>query len=100
VAVAAIDALGRLGDPGAAGPLVAALGSDDLKVKEHAITALGKIGDPGAIDPLIAKLQDRSEAFYIRKKAARTLNAIYKQGRLDAADRDKVLSHWHSWYLL
>lgn len=100
VAVAAIDALGRLGEPGAVPPLIVALASGDLKVKEHAIAALGKIGDPRAIDPLIAKLQDRSEAFYVRKKAARTLYAIYKQGHLDGADKDKALTHLHSWHLL
>ena len=100
IAVAAIDALGSIGGPEAVEPLVAALGSRSFAVREHAIAALGTTGDPRAIEPLIAKLQDRSDDFYIRKKAARTLYVIYKQGRLDREHRDRVLAHWHSWYLL
>lgn len=97
----AARALGDAGDARAVEPLTLALGrSRDFHFKEQAITALGKLGDPRAVDPLIAKLKDRGEDFYLRKKAAYTLYAIYRQGRLDAEAREKVLSLWHSWYLL
>ncbi len=101
IALAAIDALGAAGDPRAVEPLIAALkSSKKLAVKEHVIDALGRLGDPRAVEPLIAKLQDRSDDFYIRKKAARTLYVIYRLGRLDKEQEDMVLAHWHSWYLL
>jgi HEAT repeat protein len=101
IAVPVIDALAGAGDPRAVEPLIAVLkSSKNLTIKEHVIDALGRLGDPRAVEPLIAKLQDRSDDFYIRKKAARTLYVIYRQGRLDPEQREKVLSHWHAWYLL
>jgi HEAT repeat protein len=101
IILAAVDALGAASDQRAVEPLIAALkNSKKLSVKEHVIDALGQLGDPRAIDPLIAKLQDRSDDFYIRKKAARALYVIYRQGRLDKEQEEKVLAHWHSWYLL
>jgi hypothetical protein len=98
---AAARALGEAGDERAVEPMIEALQeSRDFRLKEDVITALGKLGDPRAVDPLIAKLKDRGEDFYLRKKAAYTLYAIYRQGRLDEEAREKVLSLWHSWYLL
>lgn len=100
-AIPAIDALGESGDPRAVEPLIALLKrSNDLAVKIHACDALGRIGDPRAIDPLIDKLQDRDEDFYVRKKAAYTMYAIYRHGHLDPEQQDKVRAHWRSWYLL
>jgi hypothetical protein len=100
-AIPAIDALGASGDLRAVEPLIDLLErSDSLEVKIHVCDALGRIGDPRAIDPLIAKLQDRDEDFYVRKKAAYTLYAIYSHGHLDQEQRDKIITHWRSWYLL
>ncbi len=100
-AVPAIDALGESGDPRAVEPLIDLLKrSRDLTIKIHVCDALGHIGDPRAIDPLIEKLQDRDDDFYVRKKAAYTLYAIYRHGHLDQEQRDKIVAHWRSWYLL
>lgn len=100
-AIPAIDVLGASGDPRAVEPLIGLLKhSNDLTVKIHVIDALGRLGDPRAIDPLIEKLRDRSDDFYVRKTAARTLYVICKQGRLNQEQREKVLAHWHAWYLL
>jgi HEAT repeat protein len=100
-AIPAIDALGESGDSRAVGPLIDLLKrSNDLAIKIHVCDALGRIGDPRAIDPLIEKLQDRDDDFYVRKKAAYTLYAIYRHGHLDQEQRDKIVSHWRSWYLL
>jgi len=46
-------ALGRLGDPRAVEPLLAALSQVNPHVRQDAATALGLIGDPQAIGPLI-----------------------------------------------
>jgi HEAT repeat protein len=100
-AVSAIDALGESGDPRAVGLLIDLLKhSDNLTIKIHVCDALGHIGDPRAIDPLIEKLHDRDDDFYVRKKAAYTLYAIYRHGHLDQEQRDKIVTHWRSWYLL
>ncbi|MGA9138892.1 MAG: HEAT repeat domain-containing protein [Methanocella sp.] len=100
-AVPAVDALGESGDPRAVEPLIDLLKrSRDLTIKIHVCDALGHIGDPRAIDPLIEKLQDRDDDFYVRKKAAYTLYAIYRHGHLDQEQRDKIVTHWRSWYLL
>ncbi len=100
-AVPAIDALGESDDSRAVEPLIGLLKrSDNLTIKIHVCDALGRIADPRAIDPLIEKLQDRDDDFYVRKKAAYTLYAIYRHGHLDQEQRDKIISHWRSWYLL
>ena len=100
-AVPAIDALGESGDSRAVGPLIDLLKrSHDLTIKIHVCDALGHIGDPRAIDPLIEKLQDRDDDFYVRKKAAYTLYAIYEHGHINQEQRDKIITHWRSWYLL
>jgi HEAT repeat protein len=62
------------------------------------VVALGKIGDPMAVEPLIDKLES-DDYFYVRKKAAYTLYVFYKQERLEESLRQKILSHWRSWYL-
>lgn len=79
-----------------AGPVARQRRHDRCAVALAAVDAPGAAGDPRAVEPLIEKLQDRDDDFYIRKKAARTLYVIYKQGRLDKGQEDRVLAHWHS----
>ncbi len=56
--VAAIDALGRIGDRRALEALLRTLQADDPLLRSHAATALGKLGDAQVIEPLIAQLND------------------------------------------
>lgn len=94
-----IDALGRFKDGRAVDPIVNALKTSKYSVvRERAVRALGAIGDPKAVDALIAKLKDY-DYFYIRKTAAYTLYVFYRQDDLDPAIRQKILTHWRSWYL-
>jgi HEAT repeat protein len=48
-----MEVLGRLRDPRAVAPLVAALTQENPHIRQAAATALGLIGDPQAIGPLI-----------------------------------------------
>jgi hypothetical protein len=48
----AAESLGRMGDPGAVGPLIDTLWDDDARVRLKAAWALGQIGDSRAIPPL------------------------------------------------
>ncbi len=52
--LAAIDALGEIGDPRAVGPLVALV--PDSVVAEPAVRALQRIAAPESLDPLLARL--------------------------------------------
>lgn len=99
ITIAAIDALSEIKDRRAVESIIKSLKeSKHSTVREHAVRALGKIGDPRAVDALIAKLKDY-DYFYIRKTAAYTLYVFYKQEDLDPALRQKILTHWRSWYL-
>lgn len=97
--VGAIDALGKTGSSIAVGPLVSALDDRVFAIREHAITALGNIGDERAVEPLIKKLKSDDD-FYIRKKAGYTLYTFLKHKDLNPDLREKIRSHWRSWYLL
>jgi HEAT repeat protein len=94
----AVIALGDLGDRRATGAIIGSLKDRDDDVRLEAVVALGKIGDPRAVEPLIEKLKSY-DYFYVRKKAAYTLYVFLKQERLDPGLREKILSHWRSWYL-
>jgi len=94
----AIVALGDRGDRRATEELIRELKDRDDDARLEAVIALGKIGDPRAVEPLIEKLKSY-DYFYVRKKAAYTLYVFLKQEGLDAHLRDKILSHWRSWYL-
>ncbi len=78
--------------------IIEALNDTDDEVRLAAVVALGRIGDPRAVEPLIIKLKSY-DYFYIRKKAAYTLYTFLKQDRLDEGLRQKIMSHWRSWYL-
>ena len=94
----AILALGEKGEYRIVENIIAALDDPDDETRLAAVVALGKIGDPRAIEPLIDKLKSY-DYFYVRKKAAYTLYVFLKQERLEERLRDKILSHWRSWYL-
>lgn len=94
----AINALGNMGDRRATEEIIRSLKDSDDAVRLEAVIALGKIGDVRAVEPLIEKLKS-DDYFYVRKKAAYTLYVFLKQQGLDARLRDKILSHWRSWYL-
>ncbi|OPY30024.1 MAG: PBS lyase HEAT-like repeat protein [Methanocella sp. PtaU1.Bin125] len=91
-------ALGDVGDSRATGDLIRSLDDRDDVVRVEAVIALGKIGDARAVEHLIAKLKSQ-DYLYVRKKAAYTLYVFLKQERLDPGLREKILSHWRSWYL-
>jgi HEAT repeat protein len=55
-----IEALGRLRDPRAVAPVVAALTQENPHVRQAAATALGLIGDPQAVGPLIDSFRVKS----------------------------------------
>jgi len=65
----AVEALGRIGDPRAVGPLIVALKDEDESVRKAAAEALGHIRDSRAIEPLIAALKDSN----MRKAAVEAL---------------------------
>jgi HEAT repeat protein len=94
----AVIALGDRGDRIAVVDVIRSLKDSDDDVRLEAVIALGKIGDARAVDPLIEKLKSY-DYFYVRKKAAYTLYVFLKQEGLDAQLREKILSHWRSWYL-
>lgn len=94
----AVIALGDRKDRRATGEIIRSLKDRDDDVRLEAVVALGKIGDPRAVEPLIEKLKSY-DYFYVRKKAAYTLYTFLKQENLDAQLREKILSHWRSWYL-
>ncbi len=94
----AVRALGDMSDPRTTTDVITMLNDGDDDVRLEAVIALGKIGDPEAVEPLIEKLES-DDYFYVRKKAAYTLYVFYRQKHLSEELRQKILSHWRSWYL-
>jgi HEAT repeat protein len=94
----AVIALGDWRDRRATDEIIRSLKDADDDVRLEAVVALGKIADARAVEPLIEKLKSY-DYFYVRKKAAYTLYIFLKQENLDANLREKILSHWRSWYL-
>lgn len=82
----AARALGRVRDPRAFDPLIAALNSDDFDdVRGEAALALGKFGDPRAIDPLIAALNRKGNSTaFVRKCAADALGKFKTPRTIDS----------------
>lgn len=72
---AAAAALGKIGDPSAVEPLIAALGDPDINVRQCAAGALGMLKDPGAIPPLVAALS-RYDPFLFDRAAADALSML------------------------
>jgi len=73
IRLSAASALGKVGDPRAANPLIVAL-DDRRRVREVAALALGEIGDLSAVEPLITALDD--ENWEVRCTAAKALGKI------------------------
>ena len=87
VAVAAIEALGRIGGPTTVEPLLAAVTSGNFFRTFPAIAALGQSGDPRAAAPLAALLGDTK---YVTEAA----NAIARTGQLSTVEPlARVLVH-------
>ena len=80
VAVAAIEALGRIGDPVTVDPLLAAVRSKNFFRTFPAIDALGRTGDARAVGPLVALLDDPLYA----SEATRTLGHSGQSAALPA----------------
>lgn len=59
---AACEALGAIGEPRAAGALVAALGRPDWRVRREALQALGRLKAPEAAAPLVKLLGEDPDA--------------------------------------
>ncbi|WP_218080331.1 HEAT repeat domain-containing protein [Anthocerotibacter panamensis] len=57
----AAEALGRIGDLRAILPLIDALDTEDLYLRDAAAWSLGELGDPRAIEPLVALLDPEAE---------------------------------------
>ncbi|MCG3147915.1 MAG: hypothetical protein PCFJNLEI_01356 [Verrucomicrobiae bacterium] len=72
--VQAAEALGKLKDPRAIGPLINCLKYNDKALRDAASRALTEINDPRAVDPLIACLKDKNE--YVRAEAAWVLGGL------------------------
>jgi HEAT repeat protein len=72
----AAEALARIGDPVAVGPLIDTLRDDDARVRRKAAWALGRIGDPSAI-PALRRLYGM-EKEETKEIIAEALDAIRK----------------------
>lgn len=80
VAVAAIEALGRIGGGAAVDALLAALGSGNFFRIFPAIDVLGRSGDPSVVTPLLGLLAD---PFYVTE-AARALGRTGQEAAVPA----------------
>ncbi len=68
------QALGKLKDKKAIGPLIESLSDPHWGVREHSVKALGNIKNERAIEPLIKSLSDNNS--FVRKAAAEALEKI------------------------
>jgi HEAT repeat protein len=71
IRLAAIEALGVIGDPQAVEPLITVLQDGSWGVRSYAAAALGAIGDGRAVKPLSYLIRDGNKA--VRKAAAEAL---------------------------
>ena len=78
VVVAALKALGAIGNPDAFQPVAALLNHPSVPVRIHAVRALGPLGGPMAMGHLVESLADL--AFEVRRTAAQSLAAIGESG--------------------
>lgn len=72
VAVAAIEAVGRIGGRAAVDALVQAVGTGNFFRTFPAIDVLGRSGDPRAVEPLTSLLQDSRYVFEAARALGRT----------------------------
>jgi HEAT repeat protein len=66
--------LGRMKDPRALGPLVAALGHPDPRVRSESCAALGELRDPAAAEPLLMATRDTE--YDVRIRASEALDRL------------------------
>lgn len=88
VRVAAVRALGGMGDPGSSSALCERLRDPAWEVRSIAAKALGQIGEPTCVSGLGEALSD--SAWWVRFNAAQALYEIAPQGRdaLESAARE------------
>ena len=82
-------ALGRVGDPSAAGPLLELLRREKvIEARSAAVIALGGCGDISAIGPLLAILKKRpvEDEEFLRRSAARSIGRIAQFVRTGTRD--------------
>ena len=91
VGAAAACALGEIKDPRAVEPLIAALKDEDVNVRWPAARALGEIKDPRAVEPLIAALKD--EELHVRWAAAEALVSLYRNASLSETAKQTILAY-------
>ncbi len=77
---AVINALGKIGNPGAVPFLTSVLDDKSFAIKMSAVRALGEIGDPSA-DELLKRVAEKDADPYIRKEA------LYALKRLNGHER-------------
>ena len=81
-------AMGRLGDPVAVEPLIAALDDNDESTRLFVVWALGELGDSRALEPLLLLLQGPDPA--LRKMVAYSLGRL---GKAEAVPSLKTALH-------
>ena len=74
--------LGKIGDPGAVGPLGQALKDEDKYVRQAAVVALREIGGAAAVDLIVQSLKDESPM--VRYCAVESLGGIGGASVVDA----------------
>jgi HEAT repeat protein len=87
--VAAIHALGSIGDKRALYVLLQALRDRDVDVRRNAASGLGNLEDESAIEPLIEALRDTDD--WVRMNALGSLQKITKQTL-------RGYDVWREWY--
>ncbi|MDD1676897.1 MAG: HEAT repeat domain-containing protein [Methanomicrobiales archaeon] len=75
----AAEALGRMGDPRAIGPLIKALRDEDWRVRMKAAWSLGRLGDRSALGPLREARRDPAEG--VQDMAKEAEEAILQSAR-------------------
>jgi len=81
--LAALEALGRLGDTRVVRAIVTAARWDtDVAVRQRAIKTLGQLGDTWAVDPLLAVLDDNAPS--LRASAATALGQIENERAVES----------------
>jgi len=87
--VAAIKALGSIGDERALDVLLGALNDGDVNIRRNAASGLGNLGDESAIEPLIEASRDQDD--WVRMDAIGSLKKITRQNFPD-------YDAWSEWY--
>jgi HEAT repeat protein len=79
IRIAAVQALGRMGDERAIVPLMSVLGNqkENYRLRLSAAESLGRLGDAQALNPLINIMQDEQEpSQYLKESAVKALGML------------------------